>query len=79
MLSNAGELAEARKMIHAALSLWQKLVDANPSIATHRSELARGQDNLSQLLSAAGKLADARKANEAALAIRQKLAEAYPQ
>jgi tetratricopeptide (TPR) repeat protein len=77
-LSQTAGPAEGLASHEKALSIRQKLADANPSVTDFQRDLAMSHHNVGTELWMTGKPAEALASYEKALAIRQKLADTNP-
>jgi tetratricopeptide (TPR) repeat protein len=78
VLAQTGKSTEAREAYRTALSILQKLVDAQPTVLAYQTEVARCQNNIGRLQVRQKQFTDAFIAFDAALTIRQKLIKHDP-
>jgi tetratricopeptide (TPR) repeat protein/tRNA A-37 threonylcarbamoyl transferase component Bud32 len=78
LLMETGKPAEALQAFQKALSIQQKLADANPAVTGYQYDMALSYNNIGTVLVRTGKPKEALAAWHKALAINQKLADANP-
>jgi serine/threonine protein kinase/tetratricopeptide (TPR) repeat protein len=78
VLSATGKPAEALPEYQQALTIWQKLADANPAVTAFQSDLARSHNHIGQLHAREKRFAEAFAALDQGRAIFQKLADSQP-
>jgi tetratricopeptide (TPR) repeat protein/tRNA A-37 threonylcarbamoyl transferase component Bud32 len=78
LTNQIGDKEDALVAYWEALVIWQRLTDADPSVAWRRRALAGAHESIGNLLKEIGRGAEALKSFEAGLEVRRKLADANP-